>query len=270
MNARPTLTVAIIAQNEARNLAELLPSFRWADEILVVDGGSRDETVALARRHGCRVIERRFDHFAAQRNCALQHAHGDWVLMIDADERPTERFVRELRRRIGSESAAAYRVPIRSRIFGRAMRYAGTQDDRPIRLVQRDGAHWTGDVHEVCQVVGRVANLAAGLEHCTLPDVSAFFAKMHRYTALAARARVDQGIPPQPWEPWLGPPRELFRRLVWKLGVLDGPAGWAFCALSALSVWVGAREHRRQWQLCHGGAVREHVLPCVVSQGGVA
>jgi hypothetical protein len=103
-----------------------------------------------------------------------------------------------------------------------------------------------------------------------LPDVSAFFAKMHRYTALAARARADQGIPPQPLEAWLGPPHEFLRRLVWKLGVLDGPAGWAFCALSALSVWVGAREHRRQWQLRLGGTVCEHVLPCVVSQGGVA
>lgn len=270
MKARPTLSVAIIAQNEAQNLAKLLPSLNWADETIVVDGGSRDGTVAMARRQGCRVIERRFDHFAAQRNCALQHAHGDWVLMLDADERPTERFVRELQRRIGNESATAYRVPIRSRIFGRAMRYAGTQDDRPIRLVQRDRAHWNGDVHEVCLVRGRVANFSAGFEHCTLPDVSAFFAKMHCYTALAARARVGLGVPPHPLEPWLGPPRELFRRLVWKLGVLDGPAGWAFCGLSALSVWVGAREHRRQWKLRHGGAVCEHFLPCVVSQGGVA
>jgi hypothetical protein len=270
MNVRPTLSVAIIAQNEASNLAELLPSLRWADDVVVVDGGSHDGTVALARRHGCRVVERRFDHFAAQRNCALQHARGDWVLMLDADERPTVHFVRELQRRIGNEVAAAYRVPIRSRIFGRAMRYSGTQDDRPIRLVQRDSARWIGDVHEVCQVRGRVGTLSAGLEHCTLPDVSAFLAKMHRYTALAARARVDQGIPPQSFEAWLGPPRELFRRLAWKLGVMDGPAGWAFCGLSALSVWVGAREHRRQWQLRFGSNASEHVIRSTMPQGGIA
>ncbi|MDZ4780849.1 MAG: glycosyltransferase family 2 protein [Planctomycetia bacterium] len=270
MNALPTLTVAIIAQNEARNLAELLPSLGWADEVLVVDGGSRDGTLALARRHGCRVVERRFDYFAAQRNCALQHARGNWLLMLDADERPTPRLVHELRRRVGSESALGYHVPIRSRIFGRSMRYAGTQDDRPIRLVHRDHAFWTGDVHETCQVRGRVASLSAGLEHCTLPDVSAFFDKMHRYTALAARARVDQGIPPQSFEAWFGPPRELFRRLAWKLGVLDGPAGWAFCALSALSVWVGAREHRRQWKLRDCSGAGEHLRPCALPQGGLA
>jgi glycosyltransferase involved in cell wall biosynthesis len=270
MNAHPTLTVAIIAQNEVRNLAELLPSLGWADEIVVVDGGSRDQSVALARRHGCRVIERRFDHFAAQRNCALQHACGDWVLMLDADERPTQRLVRELRRRMGNEAAQAYRVPIRSRIFGRPMRFSGTQDDRPIRLVQRASAHWTGEVHEVCQVRGRVSTLVAGLDHCTLPDASAFFAKMHRYTALAARARVDQVIPPSPFEAWLGPPRELFRRLVWKLGVLDGPAGWAFCALSALSIWVEAREHRRQWQSRYRNVAQLPALPYAIPHGGVA
>jgi len=265
MNARPTLSVAIIAQDEERNLAELLPTLGWADEVVVVDGGSRDATVAQAARHGCRVIERRFENFAAQRNCALRHAACDWVLMLDADERPTPQLVRELRERLGRERVAAYRVPIRSRIFGRAMRYSGTQDDCPIRLVRRDRVCWTGDVHEVCLVRGRVRRLTHALTHTTLPDATAFLAKMHRYTRLAAAARVDRGERPSDSEQYLGPARELFRRFVWKLGVLDGPAGWAFCALSALSVWVGAREHRRLWNARH-----ERAIARWAPQGGLA
>lgn len=247
MSHPPTLTVAIIALNEERHLAALLPTLAWADEVLVVDGGSNDQSAAIAARHGCRILRRRFDEFAAQRNYALAAARGDWVLMLDADERPTPGMIREVRRRAGCEAPLAYRVPIRSRIFHRAMRYGGLQDDHPVRLVRRDGVVWKGEVHETCRVRGRIGRLQSGLEHDTLPDVATFLDKMHRYTRLAADARVRRNEPPRRAEAWIAPPRELFRRLIWKLGILDGPAGWAFCGLSALSAWVQAQEHRRLW-----------------------
>ncbi len=271
MSRRPTLTLAIIALDEERNLAALLPTLGWADEVVVIDGGSRDQTIAIAARHGCRTFSRRFDHFAAQRNYALEVARGDWVLMLDADERPTSRMIREMQRRAGRESSAAYRMPIRSRIFQRAMRYAGTQDDQPIRLVRRDRTRWIGEVHEVCQVRGRVGRLESGVEHHTLPDAAAFLDKMHRYTRLAASARVRRGEPPHRGENWIAPLRELFRRLIWKLGILDGPAGWAFCGLSALSAWVLTQEHCRQWsERQASNAIAERAIPRLFASGGVA
>lgn len=251
MTSRPRLTVAIVALDEERNLAELLPQLSWAEETLVVDGGSRDRTRDVARRYRARLLTRRFDHFAAQRNCAMEGARGQWVLMLDADERPTPRLIDEIRRRIASGKNSAYRVPIRSQIFGRAMRYSGTQDDLPIRLVCRDAARWHGAVHEVCQVEGRVGILTNWLRHRTLDCAEAFLDKMHRYTRLAAAARVARNESPRCGDQWIAPPREVCRRLFWKLGLLDGPEGWAFCALSGLSEWVLAREHARLWREVH-------------------
>ena len=250
MSGRPTITAAIIALNEETHLAELLPTLDWVDQIVVVDGGSRDGTIRVAESHGCRVVLRGFDTFARQRNHALRLARCDWILSIDADERPTSRLADEIHRRIADSRATAYRVPIRSTIFGRPFRRCGTQDDRPIRLFRREMAQWSGDVHETLRVKGRVGRLDNWLTHNTIPDLATFLAKVHRYTHLAAQARVDAGQSPSRLEPWLAPPYEILRRLVYKQGFLDGPAGWAFCFLSGLSEWILAQEHRRLAEHC--------------------
>lgn len=247
MNQQPTVTAAIIAMNEAQNLKELLPELDWVDEIVVVDGGSADATAAVARRQGCRLSMRPFDTFARQRNHALDLAIGDWVLSIDADERPTPGLAAEIRRAIRRARYSAYRIPIRSSIFGRTFRASGTQDDCPVRLFRREAARWDGSVHERLRVSGRVGRLQGRLRHQTLPDLHAFLVKMHRYTALEAQARVESGRRPRRRDAWTRPAREVFRRLVWKRGFLDGPQGCAFSLLSGLSEWVLADRHRRLW-----------------------
>jgi glycosyltransferase involved in cell wall biosynthesis len=249
--SRPTLTVAVIAQNEAARLAGLLPRLRFADEVLVVDGGSTDETVAIARTAGATVVERKFDTFAAQRNAVVPAARGDWIFYIDADERPTPALVAELRQTVAHTACCGFRVPIRSTIFGRRFRFSGTQDDAPLRLVRRDAGRWVGAVHETFSARGGVGRLAFHLEHETLPTVRSFLTKMQRYTQLAARDRAERGIAPRLGDRWWRPPREVFRRLVWKQGWLDGPAGWTFCLLSGLSEWLLASEHRRLWRAAH-------------------
>ena len=245
MSDVPTLSAAIIATNEERNLAELLPQLGWVDEIVLVDGGSKDQTPSVAREYGCRVAVRTF---AAQRNHAIRLVTADWVLSIDADERPTRRLIAEVLERIRFARHSGYRVPIRSSIFGRPMRGCGTQDDCPLRLFRRRSACWVGDVHEVLRVSGPVGRLHGSLEHQTLPDLHAFLAKMHRYTLLEAQSRVAAGRPPRRHARWIAPAAEVFRRLIWKRGLLDGPEGWAFCLLSGLSEWVLADRHRRLWQ----------------------
>lgn len=248
MNRDHSITAAIIALNEERNLAELLPSLGWADEIAVVDGGSTDNTISVARSFGCRVLSRPFCNFATQRNAAIDLASGQWIFSVDADERPTAALGPEIRRRIHDRRFSAYRVPIRSTILGRRFRASGTQKDRPIRLFRSDAARWTGDVHETLCVRGRVGSLNHWLEHRTLDDLHVFFAKIRRYTDLEARARIARGCRPRSGDRWLAPAREVFRRLVWNYGVVDGPAGWTFCLLSGLSEWVLAERHRELWQ----------------------
>lgn len=247
MSRAPTITAAVIALNERANLPGLLHSLAWVDEVVLIDGGSRDGTAELARSLGCKVVEHPFDNYAAQRNRALRHASGDWILSIDADERCAPALAEEIRGRLLYGSYAAFRLPIRSRIFGRRMRFSGTQDDRPIRLFQRGSGRWDGDVHEVLRIAGRVGELDGWLEHETLPDLASFLAKMERYTTLEARHRVAEGVSPQWRDRWISPLIETGRRLIWKAGLFDGPQGWAFCALSGLSQWVLADKHRRLW-----------------------
>ena len=260
MIRNPTISAAIITLNEERRLPSLLAALNWADQVVIVDGGSTDDTVAIARRHGCRLAVHPFDSFARQRNRAIEMATGDWLLSIDADERPTKRLAAEIRTRIAQSRHAAFRVPIRSRIFGRPFRHSGTQDDRPIRLFRRGAARWEGEVHErlrLAQSAARVGQLRAWLEHDTLPDLASFLQKMDRYTTLEARQRVASGQSPRWRDRWLSPIVETARRMIWKRGLLDGPEGWAFCLLSGLSQWVLADKHRRWWRALHSRPLAE-------------
>ena len=247
MTEDPTITVALITKNEAANLRELLPQLGWADQIVVVDSGSSDDTVEVARSHGCQVVVHPFDTFARQRNRAIDLSRETWILSLDADERPTARLVSEMHRAAGKDRYAAYRIPIRSEILGRPVRRGGTQDDRPRRFFRRSAARWSGDVHEVLEVNGRVSELAGWLEHRTLPTYAAFLDKIDRYTALEAAARVRAGRRPRVSDLLVAPVREVFRRLIYKLGMLDGPAGWQFALLSGYSEWALARRHRQLW-----------------------
>lgn len=240
-------SVAIIALNEEAHLPGLLERLAFADEVVVVDGGSSDQTVAVARRFGCKVIERPFDSFANQRNAAIAACTGDWVLSLDADERPSAALIDEIFAAIETSRHSGYRIPIRSRILGKPVRRSGTQDDCPVRLFRREAGRWTGDVHERLVVAGRIGKLERWIDHDTLPDWNAFLSKIERYTTLEAAGRVEAGIAPRPLAAWIAPPREIFRRLIWKQGLLDGPAGWTFCLLSGYSEWILARKHRRRW-----------------------
>ncbi|MBN1590333.1 MAG: glycosyltransferase family 2 protein [Pirellulales bacterium] len=248
MSARPTISAVLITLDEQQNVRELLPRLDWVDEIVLVDGGSRDATVEVARAHGCRVAARPFDCFADQRNTALSLATGDWVFSIDADERPTPSLVEEIRWQVARTRSSGFRVPIRSTILGRPLRRSGTQDDAPVRLARRAAARWHGRVHEVLRVEGRVGRLNRWLTHRTQSDLNEFLIKMHRYTSLDAWARVEAGRPPRRSDPWLAPAREIFRRLIYKHGWVDGPAGWGFCLLSGWYEYVLADKHRRFWK----------------------
>jgi glycosyltransferase involved in cell wall biosynthesis len=248
MTRRPTITAAIITLNEERMLPGLITALDWVDEIVVVDGGSCDATVAIARRAGCRVMEHPFDNYADQRNRAIDLATCDWILSIDADERPTAALASEVCRRLCHARHEAFRIGIHSRIFGRRMRFSGTQDDWPIRLFRRGGARWSHQVHEVLSVAGKVGRLRYGFDHETLPNLPAFIAKMQRYTTLEAVQRVKRRRAPRWREQWISPAVEIFRRLIWKQGCFDGPQGWAFCLLSGVSQWTLARKHRQLWR----------------------
>lgn len=248
MKRAPTLTVAAIMLNEQPNVADWLDSAGFADERLIVDGGSTDRTVEIAAGRNARVLSRPFDCFASQRNHALEHARGDWVLFVDADERVPPELAREVRQYLAHPRHAACRVHCRSHVFGKPFRFGGTQDDWPIRLIRRGTARYQGMVHETVATRNPVGRLNAALSHLTIPDLPTFLTKMHRYTTLEAMDRVSAGIAPKRRDLWSRPVWESARRLIAKGGFLDGPRGIAFGILSGISEWVLARRHRDLWR----------------------
>ena len=241
------VSVLILAKNEARNLPHCLETVNWANEVIVVvDRASRDETQAIAQRGADLVAIRTFDDFASQRNAALELASGEWIFAIDADERATPELAAEVRR-VTSDSRqpyAGYRVPIRSVILGRAFRYSGTQNDRPLRLFRRASGRWVGTVHETVQLDGESGLLANALQHRTIPDMQTFLRKVNEYTTLEAVKFDREGRAFRMHDLAVRPAWTFLKLYIGRQGFRDGLEGLAFCGLSGLSVAVRHWKHR--------------------------
>jgi glycosyltransferase involved in cell wall biosynthesis len=243
----PSLSVLIVAKDEAHNLAECLALARWANQrVVVVDRDSRDATLEVAQRDADIVTVRRFDDFASQRNAALALATGDWVLSIDADERVTPALAAEIRRVIAEVASPfrGYRVPIRSIILGRPFAYSGTQHDQPLRLFRRDSGRWSGLVHETVALDGRVGLLQNVLGHHTLPNIGVFLDKLDRYTTLEAAGMAGSNRRFRARDLAFLPLWTFLRLYLLKQGFRDGVEGFMFCFLSGVSTAVRAWKHR--------------------------
>jgi glycosyltransferase involved in cell wall biosynthesis len=244
--ASPRVSALVLARDEAANLPGCVASLRWVDEVvIVVDPSSGDATERVARDLADRVLVRPFGTFADQRNAGLAAASGDWIFAVDADERSSIAQADEIRDRIGRWTCgeSGFRVPIRSRILGRTFSFSGTQRDRPLRLFRRDRGRWIGHVHETVDLRGPVGELRSPLSHATIPDMRTFLGKLDRYTTLEAEQAYREGRTAR-LSDWTVRPLWTFAKLyVGRQGFRDGAEGFAFCALSGVSVAV------RGWKL---------------------
>jgi glycosyltransferase involved in cell wall biosynthesis len=192
-----SLSVILIAKNEEASIARALRSVAWADEIVVVDSGSTDRTVDIARELGAKVaVTGDWPGFGPQKNRALDLATGDWVLSLDADEWLTVASAEEIRRVIGAGAtgAAAYRMPRRSSFCGRFMRHSGWWPDYVVRLFCRGSARFSDDsVHERVLVDGAIGTLREPIMHETYVDLEDMLVKMNSYSTLTARSRQQDG-----------------------------------------------------------------------------
>ncbi|MCL6647227.1 MAG: glycosyltransferase family 2 protein [Chloroflexi bacterium] len=229
------VTGAVITANEEANIAACLRSLAWADELLVVDSGSTDRTVAIARQLGARVEVRPFTTFADQRNAALTWATGDWVFFLDADERMGRALATQVRAALTSDYAGFW-VPRRNIILGHRMRGGGWWPDKQLRLLRRGRAHYNParGVHEVAELDGPAGELTAPLLHYNYQRLSQLFAKQRFYAAQEARDRWQRGERVRPHHWLLQPARAFHRRFIAWQGYRDGAFG-AF--LAAVMAW---------------------------------
>jgi len=227
------LTVAIIALDAASQIGPCLASVEeFAGEILVVDSGSTDETAAIARRHGARVVHNEWPGFGRQKQFAVQSAANDWVLCLDVDERVTERLAAAIRAALGSRAYKAYRLARRNRFLGVWLAHGEGYPDWSLRLFHRAHASWSNDeVHEAVLTTAQVGRLDGDLLHDSAEDIATYMAKQNRYTTLHAEALFKQGVRASAWRLFVNPLVRFVKFYVVKLGFLDGGAGFAHVAI---------------------------------------
>jgi glycosyltransferase involved in cell wall biosynthesis len=234
------LSVVIITQDEAENIAGALESVRWADDIVVVDSGSSDATLEIARRYTDRVTTRAWEGYGEQKNHATGLAAHDWVLSLDADERVSPELAEEIRAlMLSAPPMQGYRIPRTTWYLGRWIRSTTWYPDHQLRLYDRRAARWnTRYVHESVTVDGRVGRLGSEIHHYTYRDLSHQLLTIDRYTTLAVKQMVSEHRRATVFDLIVQGPIAFGRNYVLKMGIRDGAPGLIVSVMNAYYVWL--------------------------------
>jgi len=244
---REPLSVLIPTKNEARNLGACIDSTRWAEEVVVVDSGSRDGTIEIARAHADRVLEHEYVNSAVQKNWALPQMAHRWVLIVDADERVTPGLRAEIEAVLADPARAdGYWIRRDNYFIGKRIRGAGWQRDKVLRLFDRTkGAYQALHVHAEVEVAGRVDFLRERLTHDTYRDLDQYFEKFLRYTRWSAADLKARGVRASGSRLFFRPVARFLRQYVLEGGFRYGRHGLVLCMLAAFSVFT---KYARRWE----------------------
>ena len=194
-----TISVAIVAMDEEVNIGRTLASVSWADEIVLVDSGSKDRTCEIARENGARVVVEPWRGYVAQKQYAIDLCTKDWVMLVDADEEISAGLAEEIRAAIADPNAVSgYWLPRKNLFLGRWMRHGGFYPDPKLRLFRRGQGFVTGhDPHDRCELKAEVPQktrqLKNAMVHYTYPNLSLYIGHMNRYSSLGAQLAVANG-----------------------------------------------------------------------------
>ncbi len=234
------LSVTIITRNEARDIGAALMSVAWADELIVVDSQSTDDTAAVARQHTDRVIVREWPGYVAQKNYAASIASHDWILSVDADERVGVALGDEIRELMKGEPAApGYRVPRVTHYLGQWIRSTDWWPDWQLRLYDRRRGSWAKlHVHESVRVQGRVEKLRGELLHHPYADIADHLRTINEYTSIAARELHDRGRRSGPMRIVGHAKMAFLRNYILRGGFRQGTTGLAVSLLNTYYVML--------------------------------
>ncbi len=235
------LTVTVITYNAASHIAAALDSVAWADEILVVDSGSTDGTLEIARSKATRVIVRDWPGYSAQKNFAADQAVNDWVLSVDADERVTPALAAEIRELMArGPEARGYRIIRVAYYLGQWIRSTDWFPDYQLRLYDRRAGRWNGlRIHESFRLTeGKPAQLRGEIEHYSFRDVSHHLQKIDVYTTMVAEQWHEEGRRVSPVQVLVHPFAAFLRNYVARGGFRQGTAGLLVSILNSYYVFL--------------------------------
>ena len=254
------LSACIITLNEEHNLPRALASLQGiADDVVVVDSGSTDGTVSIAREHGARFFFRSWTSYAEQKNFAASQAAHDWILSMDADEELSSLLQTSLldwKKR--PPAASVYEVSRRTWYLGAWIRHSGWYPDFQRRLYHRDAASFSGIVHESLRFNGAPGRLHGDLLHYTIRDFAEHEANVEKYSTLAAHQMFAEGR--RRWRAalWLATPWSFLQNFVLRGGFLDGYRGALISQMAARTV---RRKYAKLGKLIEAERNRQAVSP---------
>ena len=239
----------MIVKNEEKNLAKCLNSVEnLVDEIVIVDSGSTDKTIEIAKTFGAKIFKREFDSFSNQKNYALSIATNEWVLHLDADEVLSKELVEEIKFVIINTKLDGFYL-IRTNFFlGKQMKYSGINKEYRLRLAKKTLSKYVGGIiHEELIVNGKVGKLKNIMIHNSYPTISSYFNKLEQYTTLGAKKLLEKNKKAKVIDIVFKPPFEFIKRYILKCGFLDGIRGFIWAVLYAFYTFI---KYIKLWEFC--------------------
>jgi len=217
----------VLVKNEEGLINDCLESLSWVDEIIVIDNGSTDKTIEIAKAKGAIITKSPIGSFSDRRNLGAKKASGEWLLYVDADERVTPLLKKEIAETIKTGSNWAYAIPRRNIFLGHEMRWGGWWPDYVLRLIKKDAlVVWEGDLHEQPKIKGQMGKLKSPLTHFSHRSLAEMVAKTNEWSEIEAKLLYQSHHPKMAWWRFISVAgREFWYRGIKKLGFLDGVVG---------------------------------------------
>jgi glycosyltransferase involved in cell wall biosynthesis len=232
------LSVAIIARNAASQIEGCLASVAFAEEIVVVDSGSTDDTAPLASRRGARVIAQEWLGFGPQKRFAVDSASYDWVLCVDADERVSDGLREAIIAELKAPRGLVYAMPRCNRFLGRWLRHGEGYPDWSVRLFHRKHARWSDDaVHEKVVTERPILRLRGDLLHDSAETLEKYLDKQNRYTSLQAESLRSAGRRASVLQLLFSPSLRFIKFYLVRLGFLDGVPGLVHIVIGCMNTF---------------------------------
>jgi glycosyltransferase involved in cell wall biosynthesis len=241
------ISAVILTNNSGKTIEALLDDLAFADEIILVDDESVDETVQRARKRGAVVFSRPLgDDFSSQRNFGLKKAKGEWVLFVDSDERVESQLRKEILEAIKHADADGFYLRRTDELFGKILRHGETANVRLLRLGRKGKGEWKRTVHEIWEINGKTSELMHPLRHTPHPTAGEFISSLNKYSTLNACFFFASGVKTNLFEILFYPFGKFVLNYIFRLGFLDGTEG---CILAIMMSFHSFLTRSKLWLL---------------------